>query len=73
MPYIPQEVVPDDIELIDDGTLDTVVRVWDAMAQDCQELRFSQEVAADYRTPDGHFTGDTWLKFCEEIVIPLVS
>ena len=49
----------DDVELIDDGTLDTVLKL------DDREFRFSQDHVADYRSKDGEldldeFVEDEW-------------
>lgn len=48
--------------LIDDGTLDTVIR-W----PDGEEWRYSQELASEYRNEDGALDLD---RFLAEVVIP---
>lgn len=55
------------VELIDDGTLDTVVRVTD-ISGNSREERFSQEYASDYRNAKGVLSKDG-LKFLAEEVI----
>lgn len=48
------------VTLLDDGTLDTVVRV------DGREFRFSQEYAADYREKDGTMTAAGLARMLED-------
>ncbi len=51
-------------ELIDDGTLDTVVRL------NGIDSSYSQEVAAKYRTANGGFTRGGFVRFVKEVCVP---
>ena len=51
-----------DCELVDDGTMDTVISV------DGQEHRFSQDYAAEYRDDFGALTEDGFYDLCEDIL-----
>lgn len=53
-----------DVELIDDGTLDTVIEV-----STSREIRFSQEHAAKYRDKEtGTLTEQGWAALGEEAI-----
>ena len=62
-----------DIFLSDDGTLDTVIEICPQndfaidKAGD-QEIRFSQEYAADFRDKDGAMTDEGFEKLAQEAV-----
>lgn len=54
-----------EFELVDDGTLDTVIQVTDPVTGDTREYRYSQEFVAEYRDNDGVLD---LLAFCDEVV-----
>jgi hypothetical protein len=61
------------VELLDDGTLDTVVRICVVMdgeganiTSPWQEVRFSQEFAADFRDDSGVLTDEGFKALAEE-------
>jgi hypothetical protein len=57
------------VDLVDDGTLDTVVVVTDKETGVSEEQRFDCETAADYRDPDtGGFTQRGFNAFVDECV-----
>jgi|OpeIllAssembly_1097287.scaffolds.fasta_scaffold00035_21 hypothetical protein len=57
----------DDVVLLDDGSLDTVIGVWCEVHQTHHEWRFSQEYAADYRDAMGALDLP---RFFEDAVLP---
>lgn len=61
---IEHEGIPYDVELRDDGSLDTVLRVGTRF------LRFSPEGAEPYRGPDGAFTEESFRMFFADVVVP---
>lgn len=55
------------VELMDDGTLDTVLEVTDGDG-DKQTVRFSQEEAAEHRDEDGCLTDAGFIRLAEQAV-----
>ena len=55
-----------DVDLEDDGTLDTVIGVWHK--DNYQEIRFSQEYGAEFRTPTGRLTDNGFKELAVESV-----
>lgn len=56
-----------DVSLGDDGTLDTVICVEHELYGN-QEIRYSQEFAADYRNDDGSMTDDGFVELAYDAV-----
>lgn len=65
MRYETDEIV---FELIDDGPLDTVVRVTVENDGIEQEIACSQDSAVEYQNEDGTFTQQSFEEFCEDVV-----
>lgn len=61
---IEHEGMPYDVELRDDGTLDTVLRVGTRF------LRFPPEEAEPYRDANGAFTEESFRMFFTDVVAP---
>lgn len=61
------EGIPYDVELRDDGTQDTVLRVGSRF------LRFSPEDSAPYRDARGAFTEDSLRMFFIDYVVPALE
>lgn len=55
-------------ELVDDGTLDTVVQVTDLESGETWQERIDIETAAHYREDDGSFTETGFADFCDSII-----
>ena len=56
-------------ELVDDGTLDTVVRVYLRLQPHIsEEIRFSTEYASHFRDDDGALTEEGWKELSSEAV-----
>jgi hypothetical protein len=58
-----------DVYLSDDGTLDTVIEVYNSsQLEGKREIRFSQEYAADFRDNTGAMTNDGFNELVNEAV-----
>lgn len=55
-------------ELLDDGTLDTVVSATDKEHGHTHEERIDAETAAYYRESDGSFTDQGFADFCDALL-----
>lgn len=64
------QVLIDDLQctLVDEGTLDTAVEVYDHQTGQKETFRFSGEVAAEYRDESGAFDHDSFANFCADWV-----